>query len=109
MLSSITTTTQLQEILARAGGATTMLDFTAKWCGPCREIAPAVHALVEKHASKINGFVVDVDDASDLVTHFKVVSMPTFVFLRENRVVYVLKGADIKLLTQAFEIFVALT
>lgn len=108
-LEALTTTTQLQEVLAHAGTKTVVVDFTATWCGPCKKIAPVLHSLATVHENAFRVFTVNVDAATDLVTHFDVRSMPTFIFFRNNKVVHVLKGASPELLTQAFEIIAALT
>jgi thioredoxin-like negative regulator of GroEL len=108
-LSALTNSTQLQEALAQAGNKTVVVDFTATWCGPCKKIAPVLHGLASKHSDTFRVFTADVDVAVDLVRHFKVSSMPTFIFFRGNRVIYVLKGASTELLTQAFEIIDAMT
>ena len=108
-LQSISSTTQLQEVLARANNKTVVLDFTAEWCAPCKKIAPVLRELATTFTANFDVFTVDVDAAHQLVTHFKVTTMPTFVFLRNNRVIYVFKGASADLLTQAFEIISSVT
>ena len=59
-----------------ASGDPVMLDFTASWCGPCRQLRPAVEQLAQK------GYpiqAVDVDDNPDLAGKYEVKSVPTFV------------------------------
>lgn len=107
-MQALTSTTQLQEVLARANGKGVVIDFTASWCRPCKTIAPVLHALATTHAAKVDVFTADVDVATGLVTHYQVSSMPTFIFFYNNKVVYVLKGASVELLTQAFEIMSAM-
>lgn len=111
-IATLASTTQLQEALAMAqaaGNKTVVVDFTATWCGPCKKIAPVLHDLASAHVDNFNVYKADVDVATDLVDHFKVQTMPTFIFFRNNTVVYVLKGASSELLKQAFEIITALT
>jgi thioredoxin len=107
--SIITTTIQLQEALACAGNKTVLVKFTADWCTPCKKIEPVLQSLASSNASSFNVYNVNIDEAFDLVTHFDVRSMPTFIFFRNNKVVHVLKGASTELLTQAFEIIASLT
>jgi thioredoxin-like negative regulator of GroEL len=108
MVESITTTSQLQSVLANAGERIVCVKFTAKWCGPCKKIQPVVEDLARRYAQQFMVFTSDVDVATELVAHFNIKSMPTFIFFRKNKIVYTLKGADSKLLQDAFEIMVGM-
>lgn len=82
----------------------TVLYFTAKWCGPCKRIGPEFERLVA--ASKVAGLKVDVDEADkDVLQHFQVEAMPTFVFIRDKQVIYTQQGADATALKTAFTLY----
>jgi thiol-disulfide isomerase/thioredoxin len=59
-----------------------VLDFSAKWCGPCQQVAPLV-ARLERDGFPIRS--VDVDQHRDLAERFKVTAMPTFILLVDGR------------------------
>ncbi|KAM3843267.1 thioredoxin-like, partial [Diretmus argenteus] len=51
-------------ILKEAGDKLVVVDFTATWCGPCKQIAPRYHEMSEKPENKNVIFLkVDVDEA----------------------------------------------
>ncbi len=72
------------------GGETVLLDFTATWCGPCRQMAPLVHRLAKQgHPVR----QVDIDQHRDLATKFGVRGIPCFVMLVDGREVDRVVGA----------------
>lgn len=65
-----------------AGGETVLLDFSASWCGPCRQMEPVVQRLVAAgHPVK----KIDIDQRLDLARQFKVDGVPCFVMLVDGR------------------------
>jgi thiol-disulfide isomerase/thioredoxin len=75
---------------AAASGDVVLLDFSASWCGPCRQMAP----LVEQIAAA--GWVVrhvDVDRETDLVRRFGVTGVPCYVLLVKGHEVGRINGA----------------
>ena len=91
------TVAQTQQALgaAAASGTTVLLYFTAVWCGPCKKIKPTVAQLQSTYREQIQVFTVDLNEAEPaLIDHFMISSVPTFVFVRTNQVIYVMRGAD---------------
>lgn len=70
---------------ATFGPGVTLIDFTAKWCGPCRVMKPTLGALETEYAGRVRIVPVDVDEEQQLAQQFDVRSMPTFVLLRDGR------------------------
>jgi|688.fasta_scaffold00711_37 thioredoxin 1 len=63
-----------------------VIEFTAQWCRPCRDMEPIVAALsVER--SDVRFAVVDVDKAVKLAVKYRVTSIPCFVFFKNGEVV----------------------
>ena len=65
--------------------ASAVLYFTAAWCGPCRQLKPAVAALAEELARgtrPVEVWTVDVDAHGELADAYGVQQIPSFVVLR---------------------------
>lgn len=62
-------------------GKPTVVDFTATWCGPCKQMKPIVEKLEKAYGNRVNFVAVDVDDNGALSTEYGIQSIPTFVFL----------------------------
>ncbi|MFM9025502.1 MAG: thioredoxin family protein, partial [Planctomycetaceae bacterium] len=75
---------------AAASGDVLLLDFTAPWCGPCRQMAGLVSEVA---AAGWPVRHVDVDREGDLVSRFGVTGVPCYVLLVKGREVRRIDGA----------------
>ncbi|KAB2886120.1 MAG: thioredoxin family protein [Kofleriaceae bacterium] len=71
----------------------TVVDFTAAWCGPCRQLAPVLHEIEQAYAGRARVVEVDTDEEPALAQAFRVTAMPTVVLLRDGREVGRFVGA----------------
>ena len=67
---------------APTDGETVLLDFTAAWCGPCKQMQPVVDRLA---AQGVPIRKVDIDAEPALARRFNVDGVPCFVMLVAGR------------------------
>ena len=79
--------------LSALPAGTTLLDFTARWCGPCKALAPTLAALEREYRGRFRIVEIDVDDEPLLAQQLSVRSMPTIVLWRDGREVGRFVGA----------------
>jgi len=70
-----------------------VVDFWAEWCGPCRLIGPILDMLSVEYEGKAVITKVNVDDNNDLTAKYKIVNIPTMLFLKNGEVVDKIIGA----------------
>lgn len=62
-----------------------LLEFTAEWCGPCKQIAPELQALARELEGKAKVVTLDIDKSPGIPRQMGVQSVPTFVVFHNGR------------------------
>ena len=61
-----------------------IVDFSATWCPPCRQLKPIFEKLAEEFRGRIDFVTIDVDDNPELSQAYGVQSIPMMVFLNKD-------------------------
>lgn len=64
-----------------------LVDFTATWCGPCKQLAPIVEKLADDLAGQVRVGKCDIDDSPGAAAKYKVTSVPTVLVFKNGAVV----------------------
>jgi thioredoxin len=70
-----------------------LIEFSADWCAPCKQIAPEVEAFANEMRGKAKVVKVDIDRAPALARELRVQSVPTFMVFAQQRICDVAVGA----------------
>ncbi|MGW9029672.1 thioredoxin family protein [Streptomyces sp. NPDC055722] len=70
-----------------------LVEFTADWCPPCRQMGPVLSALAAEESDRLKVVQLDVDTNPATTNAFKVLSMPTFMVFRDGEPVKAMVGA----------------
>jgi thioredoxin 1/putative thioredoxin len=70
-----------------------LIEFSAEWCGPCKQIAPEVEAFAREMQGKVKVVKVDIDRSPMLARELRIQSVPTFMIFVEQRVADAQVGA----------------
>lgn len=71
----------------------TILYFTADWCNPCQRTKPFAEELIRDGA---NIKFIDADSEMEMIKNFKILSVPTYIVLKNGEEVYRTTGAKTK-------------
>jgi thioredoxin 1 len=53
-----------------------VVDFWAKWCGPCLDFAPTIDKLAGKYEGRVKVGKLNVDDAPEISEKYKIRGIP---------------------------------
>ncbi|MBR4735864.1 MAG: thioredoxin [Bacteroidales bacterium] len=87
----VATNTNFQELLQDT--KLVIVDFWATWCGPCRMLSPILDEVEEEMADKITVVKVNVDDADEIAAQYRIMSIPTLLFVKNGQIVDKTVGA----------------
>ena len=90
-MAKIATNTTFEELLQDS--RLVIVDFWATWCGPCRMLSPLLDEVEEEMADKIVVVKVNVDDADEIAAQFRIMNIPTLLFLKNGQIVDKTVGA----------------
>ncbi|XP_021056643.1 thioredoxin domain-containing protein 8 isoform X1 [Mus pahari] len=77
MVKRIKNVRELKELFSAAGNRLVVVEFSAKWCVPCKTIAPVFQAMSLKYQNVMFA-QVDVDSSKELAEHCDIKTLPTF-------------------------------
>lgn len=73
------------DLIARSDAL--VLDLWAPWCGPCRQMAPAIDALARHFAGRVTFAKLNIDENPATANAYAVQSIPTLLAFRRGRLV----------------------
>ena len=62
-----------------------LVDFTATWCAPCKELDPIIESLMPEMSGRAKVFKLDIDDSREIFTQFGLIGVPTVLFFNNGK------------------------
>lgn len=79
-----------------------VVDFWAEWCGPCKQIGPALEELSEELEGKVKIVKVNVDENNKVAAELGIRGIPALFMFKDGQVVTNKTGAAPKAALQGW-------
>ncbi|HKM43485.1 MAG TPA: thioredoxin [Limnochordia bacterium] len=73
-----------------------LVEFWAVWCGPCRQMTPVLDDLAEVYSGKIKFVKVNVDEVTESVGMYSIMTVPTMMLFKGGNPMETLVGLQPK-------------
>ncbi len=70
-----------------------LVDFWAEWCGPCKQIGPALEEISDEYAGKLTVAKVNIDENPETPGKFGVRGIPTLMVFKNGELAATKVGA----------------
>ena len=70
-----------------------LVDFWAEWCGPCKQIAPALEQLSDELAGKVKIVKLDIEQSPTTPSRYGVRGIPTMMLFKGGQMASMKVGA----------------
>jgi thioredoxin 1 len=91
MPKQVTDSSFQQDVLGASGPV--VVDFWAEWCGPCKQIAPALEEISAEMGDKVTIAKINIDDNPETPSNYGVRGIPTLMLFKNGEVADTKVGA----------------
>jgi thioredoxin 1 len=80
-----------QDVLQADGPV--LVDFWAEWCGPCKQIAPALEQIAAELAGKVTVAKLNIEESPTTPSRYGVRGIPTMMLFKDGQMASMKVGA----------------
>ena len=70
-----------------------LVDFWAEWCGPCKQIAPALEQIAQEFGDQVTIAKVNIEESPTVPSRYGVRGIPTMMLFRDGQMASMKVGA----------------
>jgi thioredoxin 1 len=69
-----------------------LIDFRAKWCGPCKQLKPILDEIRTEQNGKIQIVEIDIDENKSLAEHMHITNIPLLMYYKNGELIQTVEG-----------------
>ncbi len=92
-MSTVAVTDESFEADVLKSGQPVLVDFWAEWCGPCKQIAPALEQIGAELAGKVTVAKLNIEDSPMTPGRYGVRGIPTMMLFKDGQMASMKVGA----------------
>ncbi|GAB4196680.1 MAG: thioredoxin [Thalassobaculales bacterium] len=93
LIKDTTTASFMADVIDASRGAPVIVDFWAPWCGPCKQLQPALERAVTEARGAVRLVKLNIDDHPEIAQQMRIQSIPAVYAFKDGRPVDGFVGA----------------
>src|SRR5690242_6852178 len=93
LIKNSSTATFMADVVDASHDAAVVVDFWAPWCGPCKQLGPALEKAVRDARGGVRMVKINIDENPELAQQMRIQSIPAVYAFKDGRPVDGFVGA----------------
>lgn len=93
LVKDTTTAAFRKDVIDESQRQPVLVDFWAPWCGPCKQLAPAIEKVVREAGGKVKLVKMNIDEHPDIAGQLGIQSIPAVIAFQKGQPVDGFMGA----------------